>query len=303
MKTSITGLTLLEAREGKRFLAYQDSTGVWTIGVGHTGRTSPPAVTKGMTITQAQCDAFLAADLAPVEKAINALAVKLTQNQFDALASFIFNIGETAFAKSACRAALLKGDFAAAAGDLLHFETPKALANRREAEKAQFLRPDTHTLSAAAPAAAKPAAAPVAAAPAPSVATKKASTMTGTAAPATKAAATSTASSNVISSLFGSMLTGIETKLKDTAAAIESGTVSAAGAASVATEAVGSAPNAIAAAEDIAKLVVEVETHDWADIPKTAADFLAKLAAILANFKITLPGLTTVQSILAKFAV
>ena len=121
--------------------------------------------------------------------------------------------------------------------------------------------------------------------------------MTTAPAAATKPAATT----NPIAGIFSALLSGVETKLRDTAAAITSGTVSAAGAADVATEAVGSAPNAIAAAEDVAKLVVEVETHAWANIPATAADFLAKLAAILSSFKITLPGLTEVQSILAKF--
>lgn len=53
MKTSAAGRALIVAREGRRLSAYRDSVGVWTIGVGHTGRMAPPPVTPGMKISDA----------------------------------------------------------------------------------------------------------------------------------------------------------------------------------------------------------------------------------------------------------
>jgi lysozyme len=68
-------------REGCRLIAYRDSTGVLTTCTGHTGCASPPAVTAGMAITQAQTDAVLEADLAPFEAAVNKALTRMpTQN-------------------------------------------------------------------------------------------------------------------------------------------------------------------------------------------------------------------------------
>ena len=88
------GLALIKQFEGCRLIAYQCSAGVWTIGYGHTA-----GVYKGMKITQAQADAFLKQDIAKFEKYINnpsyvPFTDKLNQNQFDALVSFAFNLGQ-----------------------------------------------------------------------------------------------------------------------------------------------------------------------------------------------------------------
>lgn len=88
------GLALIKQFEGCRLIAYQCSAGVWTIGYGHTA-----GVYKGMKITQAQADAFLKQDIAKFEKYINnpsyvQFTDKLNQNQFDALVSFAFNLGQ-----------------------------------------------------------------------------------------------------------------------------------------------------------------------------------------------------------------
>ena len=88
------GLALIKQFEGCRLVAYQCSAGVWTIGYGHTA-----GVYKGMKITQAQADAFLKQDIAKFEKYINnpsyvQFTDKLNQNQFDALVSFAFNLGQ-----------------------------------------------------------------------------------------------------------------------------------------------------------------------------------------------------------------
>ena len=143
MHVSPKGRKLLTAREGCRLKAYKDSVGVWTVGVGHTGRMAPPHVKPGMTISTHQADTFLAADLAPVERAIGQMVdVEMTQNQFDALASLIFNIGVGGFQGSTVRKRLNAKNYAGAADAFLLWEKPAALKKRREGERQQFLTPD-----------------------------------------------------------------------------------------------------------------------------------------------------------------
>ncbi len=93
-KIGQAGLKLIMEFEGCRLTAYQCSAGVWTIGYGHTA-----GVHKGMKITQAQADEYLKQDVAKFEKYVNnpsyvPFTDKLNQNQFDALVSFAFNLGQ-----------------------------------------------------------------------------------------------------------------------------------------------------------------------------------------------------------------
>ncbi|QBO35367.1 lysozyme [Periweissella cryptocerci] len=88
MKLSAKGRALIKAWEGCRLNAYRDSVGVPTIGYGHTA-----GVKMGTTITQAQADKLLDDDLRVHVIGLYKLNRQLTQNQFDALASFHFNIG------------------------------------------------------------------------------------------------------------------------------------------------------------------------------------------------------------------
>lgn len=90
MKISKAGLELIKKWEGCKLTAYLCSAGVLTIGYGHTGSD----VYKGMKITQAQADAFLQSDVIRFEKDVTSLVkVPVTQNQFDALVCFAFNLG------------------------------------------------------------------------------------------------------------------------------------------------------------------------------------------------------------------
>lgn len=162
MKTSAKGRAAIKAREGEKLTAYQDSVNIWTIGTGHTSAAGPPAVKKGMKITAAESDEILARDLAAVEVDVNAVKVKLSQNQFDALVSLVFNIGGTAFKKSTLLKKLNAGDFAGAADQFLVWnkaggKTLKGLTTRRQSERLQFLTLDTGD-TAAAPVAAVPVA-------------------------------------------------------------------------------------------------------------------------------------------------
>ena len=75
--------------------AYQCPGGVWTIGYGHTAGVKP-----GMVITKAQAEEYLKADLIAFERYLNGLGLALNQNQFDALVSFIYNVGTGNFSSS-----------------------------------------------------------------------------------------------------------------------------------------------------------------------------------------------------------
>ena len=107
MKTSSEGVAAIRGYEGCLLKAYRDVSGVWTIGVGHTG----PEVHDGLVWTQAQADAQLAADLKHFEDVVSvAVKAPLAQGQFDALVSLCFNIGAVAFAGSTLVKKLNAGD-------------------------------------------------------------------------------------------------------------------------------------------------------------------------------------------------
>ncbi len=94
MKTSDNGRKFIEGWEGLFLHAYDDGTGVWTIGYGHTTAAGPPRVYPGQTITAQQADDILSADLHSVENEVNRVVTRpINQNQFDSLVSFDFNTG------------------------------------------------------------------------------------------------------------------------------------------------------------------------------------------------------------------
>lgn len=135
MRTSPNGVAAIKNREGYRTAAYQDTRGIWTIGVGHTG----PEVRPGLIWTNGQVDAALSDDLAWAEAEVNrCVLVPMTQNQFDALVSFTFNVGKTGFDHSSALRDFNTGVIRAA-NDLLMWENPPVLKGRRESERAQFL--------------------------------------------------------------------------------------------------------------------------------------------------------------------
>jgi lysozyme len=129
--------------EGCKLVAYPDPGSVngepFTIGYGHTSDAFMP-VKKGMKITQAQADAALEHDLNEVADALDRLVkVPLNDWQRGALASFVFNIGEWAFAKSTLLRKLNAGDYDAVPAELARWnkndgKVMKGLTNRRAAE-------------------------------------------------------------------------------------------------------------------------------------------------------------------------
>jgi lysozyme len=136
MRISDDGIKRLEVREGKRNKAYKDSKGIWTIGVGHTG----PNVYEGLAWTNQQIDDALRDDLATAEQAVNiSVHVPLTQNQYDALVSFVFNVGVKAFKGSSLLKVLNLGLYDMAAAGILSWDKPVEIQGRRHQEHDQFL--------------------------------------------------------------------------------------------------------------------------------------------------------------------
>ena len=135
MKTSNDGLARIAIREGIRNEAYLDTKGIPTIGIGHTG-----GVKIGDTATDEQVVEWLQEDVSRAEDAINYnTSVELSQTQFDALVSFVFNVGVHAFLESTLRRKLNAGDYAGAADAFDNWHLPREIIGRRDSEKAQFL--------------------------------------------------------------------------------------------------------------------------------------------------------------------
>jgi lysozyme len=136
------GLNLTEGFEGCRLTSYQDQRGIWTIGYGHTGAD----VVQGMTITAQQAATLLLSDVAAASACVNhATEVAITQDEFDALVDFTFNVGRGNFVKSTLLEDLNASDFASAAAqfavwDLTDGQVNAGLVRRRAAEDQLFLR-------------------------------------------------------------------------------------------------------------------------------------------------------------------
>ena len=135
MKTSDKGLAALSLREGSRNKAYLDTKGIPTIGVGHTG----PEVKLGLVWTNQQVQEALRKDVSIAERCVDStVKVELTQNQYDALVSFIFNVGVGAFTKSTMLKKINAKDFAGAALEFDRWHIPVEITSRRNSEKTQF---------------------------------------------------------------------------------------------------------------------------------------------------------------------
>lgn len=89
------GKALIERWEGRRSTAYQDTAGLWTIGIGHLIGPDEQWM-RAATLSAAQIDELFRRDIAWAEAATARLFPSVSkQNQFDALVSFVYNLGET----------------------------------------------------------------------------------------------------------------------------------------------------------------------------------------------------------------
>ncbi|WP_370584683.1 lysozyme [Oculatella sp. LEGE 06141] len=136
------GLNLVKNFEGFRSQAYRDPVGVWTIGYGHTGAD----VRAGQVITRAEGEALLRQDLRRFENHVRRLVkVPLSSNQFSALVSFTYNVGQGALAGSTLLRLLNRSDYRGAADQFPRWNKAggrvlAGLVRRRSAERALFLK-------------------------------------------------------------------------------------------------------------------------------------------------------------------
>lgn len=161
MKVSKELLEMLKHHEGVRYKPYQCPAKLWTIGVGHvmyTDQAKIPSTPEGMARRKAwplrpednrqwskeEVDRILAKDVERFERGVaRFVPVKLSQNEFDALVSFSFNLGLGTLQRSTIRQALLRGDKVTAIESLLKYNKAggkilKGLDNRRKDEAAMF---------------------------------------------------------------------------------------------------------------------------------------------------------------------
>lgn len=122
--------------EGRKYQAYKDVAGVWTVCDGHTGT----GIIRKKTYTDEECDRILWKDLQPAKKTVDGLVkVPLNEYQRAALYSFVFHVGSDAFSKSTLLRKLNKGDQAGACEEMRRRVYTggmkwKGLQNRREME-------------------------------------------------------------------------------------------------------------------------------------------------------------------------
>lgn len=142
MRTSQRGIDLIKRYEGFRAEAYRCPAGRWTIGYGHTVTARPD-----MQVNEEAATALLEADVAAAEAVVASACPPLRQNQFDALVSFVYNVGGTQF----CRSTLLScvkanPDNPNIRGELMRWNKSggvvlAGLMRRRRAEAALYFEP------------------------------------------------------------------------------------------------------------------------------------------------------------------
>ena len=148
MRLSEKGLNLIKKFEGLRLTAYKCAANVDTIGYGHTGKDVYP----GLKITEWEAEKLLLSDCESFQQCVSSfVTTKLNQNEYDALVSFTFNVGSTAFINSTLLKLLNQNSsrtvVAAEFGRWVKAgseESVPGLVRRRAAEKKLFLEKVKH---------------------------------------------------------------------------------------------------------------------------------------------------------------
>jgi lysozyme len=152
MKISNQGIKLIKSFEGLRLKAYKDIAGIWTIGYGSTRYQNGTTIKPGDVLScETEANTLFAITLNKYVSAVNkGIKVALTQNQFDALVSFIYNVGTGVVTFSTLFKMLNTGNYQGAADQFLLWNKitdpqtgkkilSKTLTNRREQERTLFL--------------------------------------------------------------------------------------------------------------------------------------------------------------------
>ncbi|MES2637423.1 MAG: lysozyme [Pseudomonadota bacterium] len=140
MQISLAGINHIKGWEGFKADVYLDAGGKATIGYGHL---ILPHESFGK-ITESEAVRILVKDLSSAENSVNnAVKVPLTQNQYDALVSFVFNVGGGAFRRSTLLKKINSGELAAAKTEFLKWvnaggKRVQGLVNRRVADAKLF---------------------------------------------------------------------------------------------------------------------------------------------------------------------
>ena len=141
LRTSQAGIDLVKGYEGLRLSVYRDAAGLPTVGYGHLIK---PGEDFSTGISAKKAELMLEVDLVATEDAVKKwVNVALTQGQFDALVSLVFNIGAENLMKSTLLRKLNAGDVAGAAEEILKWDRAggkvvEGLRLRRVAEREKF---------------------------------------------------------------------------------------------------------------------------------------------------------------------
>lgn len=142
LSLSAAGISFLQQHEGLVQLVYPDPVGIPTVCWGHMD----PALKAGTRYSKARCEALLKMDTMSAHKALADLVkVPLSQNQYDALVSLVFNIGRDAFSRSTLLRKLNDGDYDGAAEEFPRWSYAggrkiQGLLSRRIDEQALFIK-------------------------------------------------------------------------------------------------------------------------------------------------------------------
>jgi len=139
MKTGTKGIELIKHFEGCELEAYKCAAGVWTIGYGHI-----KGVTSDSVITQEQAEQMLVEELNEYEGYINNMVtMPLSQNQFDALVSWVYNLGGGNLKASTLLKVVNSGEFNGVPEQIMRWNKAggkvlEGLTRRRQAEADLF---------------------------------------------------------------------------------------------------------------------------------------------------------------------
>lgn len=148
MKTSDAGLKFIAAHEGLRTRPYNDPSGYCTVGIGHLigkRRCTQADYSQWGELSEQQVLELFRQDIPRYEEPINRLVkVVLNASQFDALVSFVFNVGEPNFTTSTLLRKLNQGDYGGAANEFARWNKSRGRVlsglTRRRAEEAAMFR-------------------------------------------------------------------------------------------------------------------------------------------------------------------